>query len=66
MNAIDTCPVCGVSIEGDIVHFSHGRPGTRERLQARVCQFAKKPGCINISGIPSGSDFYGLLDNEAY
>jgi hypothetical protein len=46
-----TCPVCGVKIEkapgGDRVLFSSGKPGTRAKLAARVCQFVKKNGCIN-------------------
>ncbi|MGC9523965.1 MAG: hypothetical protein ACP5D7_00320 [Limnospira sp.] len=45
------CPVCGVkivkAIGGDRVFFSVGPPGTRARLSARVCQYVKKPGCIN-------------------
>lgn len=45
------CPICGVKIVkapgGDRVLFSVGFPGTRARLWARVCQFVKKPGCIN-------------------
>ena len=42
------CPVCGVSITEDgQVNFSNGRPGTRARLYARVCQYAQKPECIN-------------------
>ena len=42
------CPVCGVSITGDgQVNFANGRPGTRARLYARVCQYAQKPECIN-------------------
>lgn len=44
----EVCPACGVTIEdGSKVLFSYGPPGTRERLWARVCQFAKRPGCIN-------------------
>lgn len=46
-----TCPVCGVkilaAISGDKVLFSVGAPGTRATLWARVCQYSKKPGCIN-------------------
>lgn len=46
-----TCPVCGVKIiqspAGDRVLFSVGAPGTRAILWTRVCQYAKKPGCIN-------------------
>lgn len=47
MSIKETCPACGVTIEDDIVLFSHGPNGTRARLYARVCQFAKKSGCIN-------------------
>lgn len=44
----ETCPVCGVTIENDAkVLFSVGKPGTRSRLWARVCSFAKNPDCIN-------------------
>lgn len=42
-----TCPVCGVTIVEDTVQFSNGSKGTRARLYARVCQYAKKPECIN-------------------
>lgn len=42
-----TCPVCGVAIANDVVQFSNGSTGTRARLYARVCQYAKKPDCIN-------------------
>ncbi|MEM8673418.1 MAG: hypothetical protein AAGF83_06040 [Cyanobacteria bacterium P01_G01_bin.67] len=45
---LQKCPVCGVSIAEDgQVNFSHGSSGTRARLYARVCQYTKKPGCIN-------------------
>jgi hypothetical protein len=46
------CPICDVTIIDDVVHFSHGKPGTRERLYARVCHFALergRKGCINQS-----------------
>ena len=47
-----TCPICGVQIipggvGEDRVIFSSGPQGTRSKLWARVCQFNKKPGCIN-------------------
>ena len=43
-----SCPVCGASItESGQVNFTYGSPGTRARLYARVCQYNKKPGCIN-------------------
>lgn len=45
---IEICPVCKVQIEdGAKVIFSTGPSGTRSRLWARVCQFAKNPDCIN-------------------
>ena len=54
------CPVCNVSITADDqVNFSNGRPGTRARLYARVCQYAQKPGCINQS-----SELIGELTRE--
>ncbi|MBX2865432.1 MAG: hypothetical protein KTR27_17920 [Leptolyngbyaceae cyanobacterium MAG.088] len=42
-----TCPVCGVTVANDVVQFANGSTGTRARLYARVCQYAKKPECIN-------------------
>ena len=58
-----TCPVCGVKIVGgDKVIFSSGPMGTRARLWARVCNYAKKPGCINQDqqaiGDVQENDFY--------
>jgi hypothetical protein len=47
MSNPQTCPICGVSITRDVVQFSNGDPGTRARLYARVCQYAKLRGCIN-------------------
>lgn len=42
------CPICHVAIApDDTVYFSSGNPGTRARLYARVCQYAKQSGCIN-------------------
>jgi hypothetical protein len=67
MSEIQECPVCGVKIENDTkVLFSYGRPGTRGRLQARVCQFLKedekKEKCINqghpLSEVIINSDYY--------
>lgn len=53
------CPVCGVKIlkvlGGDRVLFSAGPPSTREVLWQRVCQHAKKVGCINADGAAGGS-----------
>lgn len=48
MTQSKTCPACEVVInEDDQVLFSYGPPGSRAKLYARVCQYAKKPGCIN-------------------
>ena len=62
-----TCGVCGVKIERvdgcDRVLFSFGKPGTRDRLHARVCRFNAKPGCINtdFQGATTEADHYGGL-----
>lgn len=54
------CPSCKVVICGDIVKFSYGSPGTKAKLYARVCRYAKIPGCINdYSGEITKSDCYG-------
>lgn len=62
------CGVCGVRIEGEVVHFSYGKPGTRDRLYARVCQYTSKEGCLNkcdrTSFNPSKSDYYSDLKVE--
>lgn len=63
---LKTCPACGVRITADDkVLFSCGEPGTRARLYARVCRFAKKPGCINRDeeaiGELTDRDYYGGL-----
>ena len=59
------CPACGVTItdSGEVL-FSAGKPGTKERLYARVCQFAKKEECINTGELKelTESDYYGLKD----
>lgn len=59
----EICPVCKVKIEdGAKVVFSAGPSGTRARLWARVCQFAKNPDCINQDEAAIGnvvsSDYY--------
>ncbi len=64
---IQVCPACGVKIVGgDKVLFSVGAPGTRSRLYARVCQYAKKAGCINRNTEEIGqilpSDYYGDIE----
>lgn len=54
------CPVCQVEIAGEVVYFSHGNPGTKARLKARVCQYAAKPGCINdYTGVITEDDEFG-------
>ena len=59
----EVCPVCGVVIEnGALVRFSFGKPGTRSRLWARVCQYSDRPDCINRDeekvGDVQPSDYY--------
>ena len=55
------CPACSVKIVDDVVHFSFGKLGTIERLYARVCQYAKKEGCIN-----QGIDPKAITGNDRY
>jgi hypothetical protein len=65
------CSVCGVEIQGmaggkDLVHFSHGTPGTRAKLWARVCQYLrdddKQRQCLNQNpadrGTVQSSDYF--------
>ncbi|MFM7437967.1 MAG: hypothetical protein ACKO2V_16055 [Snowella sp.] len=59
----EVCPVCGVTIEnGAKVVFSVGPSGTRAKLWARVCNFAKNPDCINQDeesiGAVKNNDYY--------
>lgn len=61
--SVEICPVCGVKIiDGGNVAFSAGPPGTRARLFARVCQFAKNPACINQDEAAIGN----LTSNDYY
>ncbi|WP_448599260.1 hypothetical protein [Thermoleptolyngbya sp.] len=58
-SGLKVCPACGVKIApggitGDRVLFSAGPPGTRATLWTRVCQYAKRPGCINKEQGQSG------------
>ncbi len=63
MNNIQNCPVCGVTVSGTVVRFSNGSSGSPARLFARVCQYAKKAGCINTDpekiGEIKAEDSYG-------
>ncbi len=51
---------------GDLVHFSHGTPGTRAKLWARVCQYLrdddKQRQCLNqdptLRGSVQTSDYF--------
>ncbi len=50
----------------DLVHFSHGTPGTRAKLWARVCQYLrdddKQRQCLNqdptLRGSVQTSDYF--------
>lgn len=60
------CSRCGVRIEGETVHFSYGKNGSRSRLYARVCQFALKRGAADCANqfnpeteTIKQSDYYG-------
>ena len=67
-STIRVCPLCKVTIQTSAiaaqeVRFSTGACGSRAKLWARVCQFAKDQGCINsdaqLRSEPGPSDFYG-------
>ena len=64
MSSSKVCPVCKVKIEGDVVMFSYGCPGSLEKLYARVCQYVNRSGCINdFEGEYNPSEGYGALQN---
>lgn len=61
------CSLCQVQIDAGaqgLVHFSHGAPGSRAKLWARVCQFLssdeQRRQCINqdpsMRGVVQASD----------
>jgi hypothetical protein len=59
------CPLCKVQIDPrGTVHFSFGKPGTRERLYARVCKHVTDARCINSDestlGVVTANDGYGF------
>lgn len=65
-----TCRVCSVKIDAEgTVHFSFGKPGSRERLYARVCQFVEgNDGCINDADSLkpiTPDDAYGTEEDRA-
>ena len=58
----ETCPVCGVIIEnGAKVIFSCGPAGTKERLWARVCNYAQNSSCLLW-----GEELKPITDNDKY
>lgn len=65
------CNLCQVEIQGmaggnDLVHFSHGGPGSRAKLWARVCQYLRSDEqqrqCLNqdpsLRGMVQASDYF--------
>ena len=58
------CSVCGVPITNqDEVLFTYGKPGTRAKLYARVCQYVntkEKDYCLNkdFTGSVTQSDIW--------
>lgn len=64
---LKVCPVCQVGIIDDVVLFSHGKPGTKQKLRARVCQFiesdpVKRSLCINDCQEFGISDGYNVKE----
>ena len=65
------CSLCQVDIQAmaggnDLVYFSHGGPGSRAKLWARVCQYLRsdeqKRQCLNqdpaVPGQVQASDYF--------
>ena len=65
------CSLCQVEIQGmaggqDLVYFSHGGPGSRAKLWARVCQYLRSDDqqkqCLNQDpsrrGTVQASDYF--------
>ena len=65
-NNNNQCPVCGVVIEEDLVKFSFGKPGTKARLYARVCQFIQKDETKKAACINTFDDVEALTPNDHY
>lgn len=58
-----SCAVCGVKVDqSDTVHFSFGKPGSRERLYARVCKHVGDERCIN----KDQNALEAVTDNDRY
>lgn len=72
------CPVCTVRIIEDAekepenpVLFSHGKPGTKARLWARVCSYIqdradKYPHCINKDFIHSNNPDHAFIPTDFF
>ena len=65
-NKPEKCSVCGVTIKDDLVKFSFGQPGSRNRLYARVCQFIKNNPDKFSKCINSGVDEEALTKDDHY
>lgn len=46
-NSTQICPVCTVKINNSVVLYATGKTATEDDLYSRVCQYARKNGCIN-------------------
>lgn len=53
-DVVQRCPICRVSIVNGQVQFATGNQGTRAQLYARVCRYARIPGCINQNRVLIG------------
>ena len=64
------CEICGVTIDDDLekpVLFHYGKPGTKSRLKARVCQFRKSQNSANDSCLLKLElDEITITDNDCY
>lgn len=53
------CQACHVVLFNDLAYFSHGNPGSRAKLSARVCIYSKdKNACQNKTITPDMKQGY--------
>jgi hypothetical protein len=62
MNEEITCSVCGIRKTNGVFYYSHNyTPATPDAVKTRICQFAKKEGCINQTAKVDPAQGYGQL-----
>lgn len=47
----EKCTVCGISrLNGTFIFSHNNKPTTPNQVKTRICQYTKRPGCINEVG----------------